>query len=161
MGRALHCSGPLKQQPTGYNLILVNRFLVDFRQRRYCFPTVQTLWIALAGALGAVTRYRIAAAVGVRSFPWATLGINVVGCFALAMLLSGPAASRRPMSVNITLSIGFLGAFTTFSTFGYETFTMLRTDRPGTALMYVLASVMGGVLAASAGYAFATSRALG
>lgn len=122
---------------------------------------MQTLWIALAGALGAVARYRIAVAVGVRSFPWATLGINLVGCFALAMLLTGPAADRRPMSVNITLSVGFLGAFTTFSTFGYETFTMLRTDRAGTAFMYVLASLIGGVVAAAAGYAYATSRALG
>lgn len=122
---------------------------------------MQTLWIALAGALGAVARYRIAVAVGVRSFPWATLGINIVGCFALAMLLTGPAAARRPMSVNLTLSVGFLGAFTTFSTFGYETFTMLRTDRPAAALMYVLASFIGGVVAAAAGYAYATSRALG
>lgn len=114
--------------------------------------------MALAGAAGAVARYRIGAAVGVRSFPWATLGINLAGCFALAVLLAGPPGDRWSPTATTALAVGFLGAFTTFSTFGYETLTLLRTGRPGAALAYVAASMGGGLAAAAAGYA--TGRAL-
>lgn len=111
------------------------------------------MWIGLAGALGAMARYRIGVAVGIRGFPWATLGINLAGCFLLGVILAAPAADRWPASATAAVAVGLLGAFTTFSTFGYETFTLLRTGRGGTALLYVLASVVGGVLAAATGYA--------
>lgn len=111
------------------------------------------MWVGLAGAFGAVARYRIGLAVGARTFPWATLGINLAGCLLLGIVLAGPAAERWPASLTAAVAVGFLGAFTTFSTFGYETFTLLRTGRAGTAALYVLASVVGGVLAAGAGYA--------
>jgi CrcB protein len=51
------------------------------------------------------------------------------------------------------VAVGLLGAFTTFSTFGYETLTMLRDERVGAAVVYVLASVVLGVASAAAGYA--------
>ncbi|MDP9404024.1 MAG: CrcB family protein [Actinomycetota bacterium] len=114
---------------------------------------VHTLWVGLAGAAGAVARYRLGLAVGARTFPFATLGINVAGCFLLGLLLGGPAAERWPASATTAVAAGFLGAFTTFSTFGYEMFTLLRTGRIASALLYVLASVLAGVLAAGAGYA--------
>lgn len=114
---------------------------------------MRTLWVGLAGAAGAVVRYRVGVAVGVRSFPWATLGINTVGCFLLALLLAGPAAERWSMTANTALAVGFLGAFTTFSTFGYETFTLLRTHRPTEAFGYAAASLAGGLCAVAAGYA--------
>jgi CrcB protein len=116
---------------------------------------VTTVWVALAGAAGAVTRYRIGVAVGVRSFPWATLAINLTGCFALAVILTGPGSERWSPTTTAALAVGFLGAYTTFSTFGYETMTMLRTDRVAAALAYVLASVLGGIVAAAAGYVVA------
>jgi CrcB protein len=119
---------------------------------------MQTLWVAIAGAAGAVTRYRIGVAVGVRTFPWATLGINLAGCFVLALVLSGPTTERWSPTATTAVAVGFLGAFTTFSTFGYETFAMLRTDRTSAAALYIGVSVIGGVLAAAAGYT--TGRAL-
>lgn len=109
-----------------------------------------TLAVAVAGALGAVARYRLGVAVGVRSFPWATLGINLAGCFALALLL---ASDRWSPTVTATLGVGFLGAFTTFSTFGWESFTLLRTDRVADAAAYLALSVVGGLVAAAAGWA--------
>jgi CrcB protein len=54
--------------------------------------------------------------------------------------------------VGVALAVGFLGAFTTFSTFGFETQTFLRTGRPQLALAYVALSVVLGVAAAAAGY---------
>lgn len=114
---------------------------------------VTTLWVGLAGAAGAALRYRLGLAVGVRNFPFATLGINVAGCFLLGALLGGAGAERWPASTTAVVAAGFLGSFTTFSTFGYETFTLLRTGRTAAGLVYVLASVLAGLLAVGAGYA--------
>ena len=111
--------------------------------------------LAVAGATGAVARYGVGTAVGVRTFPWATLGINVVGSFLLGVLLQA-APGRLDDDVRIALGVGFLGAFTTFSTFGYETVAMLRDGRTSTAAAYVVASVVVGIGAAALGYAIGT-----
>lgn len=108
--------------------------------------------VGVAGAVGALTRYGIGAAIGVRSFPWATLGINVVGSFLLGLLVTLGAERQWSSNVTVPLAVGFLGAFTTFSTFSYETQTLIRTGRAVTALTYVGASVVVGVVAAAAGY---------
>lgn len=113
---------------------------------------MQTVWIALAGAVGAAARYRIGVAVGVRSFPWATPAINVGGSFLLALLIVGPWSARWSPSTTNTIGIGLLGAFTTFSTFGYEAFTLARTGREQLAIVYVVLSIVGGVGAAALGY---------
>ena len=111
--------------------------------------------IAVAGAAGALTRYWIATAIGVRSFPWTTLAINVTGSFVLGMLLTASIQRGWPENTVIPLSVGFLGAYTTFSTFSYETFTLGRADRFVSAALYVAVSVTGGILAACAGYVLA------
>lgn len=111
--------------------------------------------MALAGAAGAVLRYRIGVAIGARTFPWATLGINVGGSFLLAYVLAGPAVSGWSTSTTTAVAVGLLGAFTTFSTFGYETLTLLQDERIGAAAAYVVLSVVLGVGAAAVGYAVA------
>lgn len=110
------------------------------------------LAVAVAGALGALARYGLGVAVGVRSFPWATLGINVAGSFLLTFLLAGPLAQRWSSTATLAVTVGFLGAFTTFSTFGYETVVLTRDDRLSAAAAYVAASVVLGLCAAAAGY---------
>jgi CrcB protein len=72
-----------------------------------------TVMVAIAGAVGAVLRYRIGLAVGVRSFPWATLSINLTGSFALATVLAGPAAARWSPTTTTAVAVGLLGAYTT------------------------------------------------
>lgn len=109
--------------------------------------------VAVAGAAGALLRWRIGVAIGVRSFPWATLAVNLAGCFALAAVLAGPGASRWSPTTTTAVAVGLLGAFTTFSTFGYETFTFLRTDQPGRAAAYVGLSLAGGLAATALGWA--------
>jgi len=114
--------------------------------------SMKVLLVGLAGAAGALTRYAIATAVGVRSFPWTRLGINITGSFMLAMLLTAGIQRGWPENTVIPLAVGFLGAYTTFSTFSYETFTLGRADRVVTAAIYVAVSVAGGILAALAGF---------
>ena len=66
--------------------------------------------------------------------------------------------SRRNRGLMIALGVGFLGAFTTFSTFSVETQSMLRDGRGAAAALYVGASLVGGVGLAAAGYALAAAR---
>lgn len=107
--------------------------------------------MGLFGAAGALSRYGIGTLAGTHAFPWATLLINVAGSFALGLLLvAGPV--KLDGDLTTAIGVGFLGAFTTFSTFSAETQTMLRQDRVGTAAVYVLASIIAGVAAAALGY---------
>lgn len=90
-------------------------------------------WIALAGALGTLCRYwvsGVAQALGGDRFPWGTLVVNVAGCFVFG-LVSGLAEDRLLISnqTRFILATGFLGAFTTFSTFAYETTAYLRDSQ--------------------------------
>lgn len=111
--------------------------------------------IGIAGAAGALARYGTTQWVGTRTFPWATLGINIAGSFLLGFVLAHGAGRNWSDTALVPVSVGFLGAFTTYSTFSNETFTMLRTDRAATALLYVAASLVGGLVAAALGYATA------
>ena len=113
---------------------------------------MRLLLIGVAGAAGALTRYGLGVAVGVRSFPWATLGINLTGSLVLGFVLAMGLERNWSDTWVVPIAVGFLGAYTTFSTFSYETYTLLRTDRLMTASVYVVASVVGGLLAAAAGY---------
>jgi len=91
----------------------------------------QLLLVACGGMIGTVLRYGVAGLVGrARSgamFPVATLTVNLVGCFVIGLLAC--LAETRGMFSGTTravLFIGVLGGFTTFSSFGYETFQLLR-----------------------------------
>ncbi|MDQ2648377.1 MAG: CrcB family protein [Actinomycetota bacterium] len=112
---------------------------------------MQIVLVAVLGAAGALARYGLGSWLGGSSFPWTTLGINVAGCFVLGWLLVwGPDHLDERVATGV--GIGFLGAFTTFSTFGVESHRLLRDDRPAAALTYVALSVVLGVAAAAVGY---------
>jgi CrcB protein len=113
---------------------------------------MQFVAVAAAGAVGAVLRWRIGLAFTTRSFPWPTLGVNLAGSFLLAFLLAGPATTRLSDTTTIAISVGLLGSFTTFSTFGYESITLIRDGRIGVATAYIAASIAGGLACAGLGY---------
>src|SRR5438105_456773 len=98
---------------------------------------MKVVLVAMAGGAGALSRYGIGLAVGVRSFPWATLGINLMGSFVLGLVLTVGTERGWPETTTVPLAVGFLGAYTTFSTFSFETYTLLRTDRAVIAFVYV------------------------
>lgn len=108
--------------------------------------------MALAGAAGAVSRYGIGVVVGATRFPWVTLGINISGSLVLGFFLTFATERRLSPELAAAVTVGFLGAYTTFSTFAWESFVMGRTDRAGTAAIYVVASVIGSIAAAWVGY---------
>ena len=109
--------------------------------------------IGVAGAAGALTRYGLGTLVGTQHFPWMTLAINASGSFVLAALLAGPLATRLSSTAMAALAVGFLGAYTTFSTFGYETVGLVRDGRPAAAASYAFGSLALGLAATALGVA--------
>ena len=110
--------------------------------------------IAIGGALGTVARYELSLAVPVRpgALPITTLIINVVGALLLGALL-GTLGRTAPNDriMRPLLGVGFLGGFTTFSTFAVETVQLVRHEQAAVAAIYVIASIAFGLAAASAG----------
>jgi CrcB protein len=109
------------------------------------------LAIAVAGSLGALARYGLDGFVTRRtggSFPWGTFVVNVSGAFALGLLFT---LFTERMTVDpwlrSTLTIGFLGAYTTFSTFSLETYRLFSDGAVGLALANALGSVGAGLAA--------------
>jgi len=111
--------------------------------------------VGAAGALGALTRFWIGTAIGARSFPWATLGINVLGAFLLGLVLGGPGVTRWSATATTAVTVGYLGAFTTFSTFAFEATALVRDDRAGAAAAYVASSLAIGLGASALGFVIA------
>ena len=116
-------------------------------------------WVGLGGFLGANARYLIALFVGHRwpsAFPLGTFIINVTGSFILGFFME--FASTRSWwhpNVQLMFAVGFVGAYTTFSTFSYETIRLLQNHEPMFAMLNVLGSVFLGGLAVVAGFLIA------
>ena len=110
-----------------------------------------TLMVAVGGVLGVLARYGLSRlTLHHESLVWTTVGINVAGSFLLGLLAAGSWFSR---DLREGLGVGLLGGFTTFSTFSVQVVLEADAGRPGRALVYVSASVVGGIAAAAAGYA--------
>jgi CrcB protein len=113
--------------------------------------------VALGGALGALARYGLGTAA-VRAFgttvPVGTWAVNLLGCFLIGLALPVAAADRA----RLVLIVGFLGSFTTFSTFSADTLALLEAGRPGLALLNAAGSLLGGLALTALG--MAVGRAL-
>ena len=114
---------------------------------------VRVLAVALGGAVGAVMRYTLSGWVAMATksspFPWGTLSVNVVGAAALGFLMGALTSGRwpAPPTVRDFLTIGLLGAFTTFSTFSYETVQATRLGYDRVAMANIAVSVVLGLAA--------------
>jgi fluoride exporter len=116
---------------------------------------VRTIWIGVAGFAGAISRYAVEGWVSDRtqgSFPWGTFAVNVTGCFVLGFLFALLTERFLPHpTVRAALTIGFVGAYTTFSTFAFETMRLAEDGAVLAAAANVLASVAAGLAAVYAG----------
>ncbi|RMG37760.1 MAG: fluoride efflux transporter CrcB [Planctomycetota bacterium] len=116
----------------------------------------QLLLIFAAGGLGAVCRYAVSGWVQrfSETFPIGTLAVNVAGCFLFGtvVVLAGERGLLPPQA-RLPALTGFLGAFTTFSTYGYETQQLLSDAEWGRAALYLVANNGGGVFAVLLGMA--------
>ena len=103
---------------------------------------LKILVVGLSGALGALARYGVyglCRQLGWTGFPWATFLVNMIGCLAFGIFVS-VAEHRIPFSDHTKLAVlvGFMGSFTTFSTFAVDGSAMLREGAFGQAAIYII-----------------------
>jgi CrcB protein len=107
-------------------------------------------WIMGAGALGSGARYLVGLWAVERlgaGFPYGTLIVNVTGSFALGMVAHLATASAWSPELRAAIAIGFLGGFTTYSSFNQETLTLLGNGAAGVALMNIAITLTAGLAA--------------
>jgi len=123
----------------------------------------QIVIVGLGGFTGSILRYLISGWVqrlsGSPAFGYGTLTVNVLGCLAIG-LLGGWAehAGLFGPSTRLFLFLGVLGGFTTFSTFGYETMVLLRSNAMLGAFLYVALHLLLGFGAVALGYGLSTLK---
>ncbi|MFJ8529382.1 fluoride efflux transporter CrcB [Bacillus sp. NPDC094106] len=114
--------------------------------------------VGIAGILGALSRYYLGLNLDMlwhHIFPLATLLINLIGCFVLSWITT--YISRLdvlPSEIVTGIGTGFIGSFTTFSTFSVETVKLINHSEWILAILYVLCSMLGGLLMSRLGYKF-------
>ncbi len=114
----------------------------------------KVLLLILGGSLGTLCRYYVADWGQHRwgvFFPYGTLLVNLLGCLLIGLLLGGferrfEALAAVPVELRLMLMTGFLGAFTTFSSYELEAFVLLRQGAWERALIYILGSIVLGLL---------------
>ena len=116
---------------------------------------MQILYLAIAGALGAVSRFLLSG-VTYRllgsGFPYGTLCVNIIGSLLIGFVMQvGLNTDIIPQSLRTVITVGFLGAFTTFSTFSFETLNYIQDGVWGMALLNIAVNVIVCLLAVFAG----------
>lgn len=104
------------------------------------------LWICLAGAAGTGTRYLIALWAAQRlgsTFPFGTLIVNLIGCFAVAAVMHAPGTFAWSPTLRSAITIGFIGGLTTYSSFNYETTRLMEEGATGAAFVNATATILG------------------
>lgn len=120
-------------------------------------------YIAVGGALGSLARYALGVLVTDRlgaKFPYGTFFINLTACFIIGFSLAF-LGRRTDLSAawRFLIPVGFVGAYSTFSTFEWETFTKLQSGSFSMASLYVVSSILAGLFAVWCGVLFARAFA--
>ncbi len=122
---------------------------------------INILFIGAGGFLGAISRYLVSLWIGERfgrTFPMGTFSVNIIGCFIIGLLMT--LFSERvlvPHQWRLFAAVGFVGSFTTFSTFEYETGTLIFDGEWFLAALNVALSIIVGFAALKAGEIIARS----
>jgi fluoride exporter len=115
----------------------------------------ELLLLALAGAIGTLSRFGLGGLVyrlTGGAFPYGTLAVNLVGCFTIGLVMHlGLNSALLSRSARTMIAIGFLGAFTTFSSFSFETVKMLEGGLYWPAALNIGANLLLGLLATMGG----------
>ena len=119
---------------------------------------LDVLWVGVGGGVGAIARYALGVWIAERlgtAFPWGTWIINVTGSLVIGLVLTVLTERVVDPAWRLLLVVGFLGGYTTFSSYTFEALTLARAGEWPFALAYVLGSNVVGLLAVTLGVAVA------
>jgi len=120
---------------------------------------MQLIYIGLGGAAGSMARYRLSGwvyALFGRVLPWGTFAVNLLGSLLLGLLMElGLRGDLLSPGLRLALTVGFMGGFTTFSTFSYETFRPLEEGSYLQAGLNILLNVLVCLISVAMGIALA------
>jgi CrcB protein len=108
------------------------------------------LWVMFAGAFGSGARFLIGRwAFGVfgAAFPYGTLIVNIVGCFALGVVAQLASTGVMSPELRTAIAVGFIGGFTTYSSFNQDTIALFTSGAVGMAVLNVAITLVGGLAA--------------
>lgn len=112
------------------------------------------LLVGLGGFLGSISRYLVKVVMDKyisETFPYATLSVNLIGCFMIGLLFGWLQRGNIGDNTWLILATGFCGAFTTFSTFALENNMLLDNKQPASSIVYMIISIVVGLLLCRAG----------
>lgn len=116
----------------------------------YKFTIQEALLVMAGGALGSFLRYAVSLITHYQTsspFPYKTLIVNVIGCFLVGLATMLIENHSQHQMIRLFFITGFMGAFTTFSAFSYETVLLYQAGHLRTALMNIVVSMIAGVAA--------------
>ena len=114
------------------------------------------LVVALGGAFGSVFRYLLAASIPAwlgRIYLWGTFSVNVIGSFLIGMAWAFFERNTLLINWKLFIIIGFLGGFTTYSSFSLESLNLFKAGQVKLALLYIIGTNVVAIIAAFGGYA--------
>jgi fluoride exporter len=117
------------------------------------------LLVGLGGAIGSMLRYAFYLVITVKQFPLATFAVNIIGSFIIGVVLT--ISLKDDLILNnwkLFLATGICGGFTTFSAFSMENITLLQNEKYFIALVYIISSIVLGIVAAWLGFVAASSK---
>ena len=117
----------------------------------------EILLVGSGSFLGGIARYLVALAMqGMHTvLPWATLTVNIAGCFLVGVFWALFCRDFSNSSMNLFLTAGFCGGFTTFSAFSKESVILLQSGNYTAFILYILGSTVFGIFAVMAGFVLA------
>ncbi len=121
---------------------------------------IKLLAVAFGGSIGAVLRFLIYELIESKyhsDFPWATLTVNLLGSLVIGFLWGYFARTYVTPGMRLLIFVGILGSFTTFSTFAFDNFSLLKSGEFTYMTIYFLATNVFGILLAIGGYLLSKS----
>ena len=118
--------------------------------------TMKWVYLAVFGAIGTIARAEVSALVqraGGPAFPWGTVGVNLIGSFLFGLIWAATAGQARAADLRLAALTGFMGAFTTFSTFVFDTEQLAEAGRFGAAAGNLVLQNVAGLVCIVAGLA--------
>ena len=109
------------------------------------------LWVMLAGGLGSGARYLIGVGLAGAAFPYATVIVNLAGCFLLGLVAELALSGGIAPEARTVIAVGFLGGFTTYSSFNQETLMLFASGATSAAILNVAITLAGGLAAGTIG----------